>query len=785
MPSDSAFLEPTPEALAERLLDIGDPDAALEVLDRALRRDPGSDRARALRSRAHLFKRNEHALTPRPSAVDDINEELAEAFIQRGFLEEAQIVYRRVLLYRRHGAHAGRRAELLGRVLSFHAPPEADPRQRRAEDLVAVGRLASALAEYRVLARDLPDDAAVVGRANDLRMLVLGRDAPQRRTLAHADLTTAVGASPRAAASMLEEGKLEDALVELQRLAMARPELTIFSEAAQSLDRLIQATSSDDSRQGVASPALPTRPVRQVSFVEMHIRLGNLAAAAELCRGIVETSPGDEVTRRRLEDLRTVMRFIVQARDRRAVGQTVRGKSTSGPGSPAPDVPLRKASRSQDFSGYRPSTEPGVVKSQPFRADEDVTAVVRPEEQAELYLRQGFFDKAAEIYRMLVVRHPTHLRFQERLLYIERKVRERDGPPAGPSVMELDGGAADVEVTPSDAAAPPDDEVGLGPHDRPTSLADELEPETGSEAEAEAEPEPDSQEMVFPSPTTESVPVVSAVRMRPRRPGALASDPMAEADEKTPISSPVFEDQPTGRDPLADSRLPLRPVPRSPSAGPGRATPTAPASPAIMMEEAAPADRLEASPTTALPAIRKGPLPGLVRDSIEVDGAPADFEADPLVPTAPARWSEVERLVAESRTSEPALAADDAVVDAHSVPPASTFDDGGPVTYEDQDDGIVAYDEDGFGTPRPALEPEDEPEPAPEPEPRAFEEHTPPDGTPTLQPPQAGASEPAGSQLATIAMPQMTLPITPVAPEDGAVTMRRIIVVEPKAPRRR
>ncbi len=254
---------------------------------------------------------------------------------------------------------------------------------------------------------------------------------------------------------------------------------------------------------------------------------------------------------------------------------------------------------------------------------------------------------------------------------------------------------------------------------------------------------------------------------------------MAEADEKTPISSPVFEDQPTGRDPLADSRLPLRPVPRSPSTGPGRATPTAPASPAFMMEEASPADRLEAAPTTMLPAIRKGPLPGLVRDSIEVDGAPADFEADPLVPTAPARWSEVERLVAESRTSEPALAADDAVVDAHSVLPASPpvdapFDDGGPATYEDQDDGIVAYDEDGFGASRPALEPE--------PEPRAFEEHTPPDGTPTLQPAQAGASEPAGSQLATIAMPQMTLPITPVAPEDGAVTMRKIIVVEPKAP---
>jgi len=51
LPGDSALLEPTPEALAERLLDLGDPDAALEVLDRALRRDPGSDRARALRHR--------------------------------------------------------------------------------------------------------------------------------------------------------------------------------------------------------------------------------------------------------------------------------------------------------------------------------------------------------------------------------------------------------------------------------------------------------------------------------------------------------------------------------------------------------------------------------------------------------------------------------------------------------------------------------------------------------------------------------------------------------------
>jgi hypothetical protein len=54
-----------------------------------------------------------------------------------------------------------------------------------------------------------------------------------------------------------------------------------------------------------------------------------------------------------------------------------------------------------------------------------------------------------------------------------------------------------------------------------------------------------------------------------------------------------------------------------------------------------------------------------------------------------------------------------------------------------------------------------------------------------MQPTPAGISEPAGSQLATIMMPQMTLPITPIAPEDGAVTMRKIIVVESKAPRRR
>jgi tetratricopeptide (TPR) repeat protein len=92
LPGDSGLLEPTPEALAERLLELGDPDSALEVLDRALRRDPGSDRARALRSRALLFKRNEHALTPRPSAAGDFDEDLAEALIQRGFLDEARIV---------------------------------------------------------------------------------------------------------------------------------------------------------------------------------------------------------------------------------------------------------------------------------------------------------------------------------------------------------------------------------------------------------------------------------------------------------------------------------------------------------------------------------------------------------------------------------------------------------------------------------------------------------------------------------------------------------------------
>jgi hypothetical protein len=251
--------------------------------------------------------------------------------------------------------------------------------------------------------------------------------------------------------------------------------------------------------------------------------------------------------------------------------------------------------------------------------------------------------------------------------------------------------------------------------------------------------------------------VASGVRIVPRVEKAIPSDPLAEADEKTPVSMPVFEDLPTGRDALADHRLPMSPM--LAVTGPA-ARPAAPAAASPAQPEPGAAG-LEAAPTTLLPQLRRGPLPGLVRESAAATPrAPADFEADPAVPTKPARISEVERIEAQYRGSEPTV----------SAPGAPD----GAVRYEDQGDGIAATDDtDCDDRARPPAE-----APAP-----GREETTPPEGTPTLMAVQAGASEPAGSKLATVAMPQMTLPITPIKPDDASVTMRQIIVVGPK-PRR-
>ncbi|MBI2895490.1 MAG: tetratricopeptide repeat protein [Deltaproteobacteria bacterium] len=520
---DSAVADPTPEHLAERLLDLGDPDVALDVLERALRRDPGSDRARALRSRALLYKRNAHALTPRPSVVDDFTEELAETYIQRGFLEEAQIVYQRVLRHHRHDPLVGRRAELLFRVLRFRVDPSADSRLRRAEELIAVGRLASALAEYRILARDLPDDATIVQRANDLRLLVLGRQ--PRDPAASLDQTTAVGASPRAAAGMLEEGKLEEAMMELGRLAATRSGEPVYAEAVAALTRLVDAPAFESSE---ASPIQSTRPMRQVNFVEMHIRLGNLAAAAELFRGMVEKSPGDEVARQRLADLRTLLRFIRTVDEHRSSTDPPPTRSGVHERAPdPPDVPLRKAMRSGELKGYRPITDP--LKKSPslgFRADEDVTAVVRPEEQAELYIRQGFFEKAAEIYRMLVVRHPQHLRFQERLVYLERRIVEQHAPAPAPSVMELVD-VPRVEPPRPDAGVSGEDLVFRAPSTDRSAAAGDL---AGYETDKTPVSEP-----AFSPPPVEPGDSPESARLAPLIDPAIG-----------------FEDQPTGQDHLAD-----------------------------------------------------------------------------------------------------------------------------------------------------------------------------------------------------------------------------------------
>lgn len=523
---DSPVADPTPEYLAERLLDLGDPNGALEVLERALRRDPGSDRARALRSRALLYKRNAHALTPRPQVADDFTEDLAEAYIQRGFLEEAQIVYQRVLRSRKHDPLVGRRAQLLLRVLGFRLDPSTDARQRRAEELIAAGRLASALAEYRVLARDLPADAAIVRRANDLRMLVLGRQVADRRELGMTlEQTTAVGASPRAAAGMLEEGKLEEAMMELQRLASTRPAELHFAEAVAALERLVDAPAVEASE---ATPVQSTRPMRQVNFVEMHIRLGNLAAAAELFRGMVERSPGDEMARQRLDDLRTLLRFIRIVHENRTSTDPSPVKSgVVERASDPPDVPLRKAMRSGELRGYRPTTDP--TKKAPslgFRADEDVTAIVRPEEQAELYLRQGFFEKAAAIYRTLVVRHPQHLRFQERLVYVERKIREQEAPAPPPSVMEL------VDVPREEHR--PEDETSAEDMVFPSPRTDEHEAAPDDLATYELDKTPVSEPAFSPPPPAPDEP------SPPREQEALLG------------SVAMFEDQPTGQDHLAD-----------------------------------------------------------------------------------------------------------------------------------------------------------------------------------------------------------------------------------------
>lgn len=127
-------------------------------------------------------------------------------------------------------------------------------------------------------------------------------------------------------------------------------------------------------------------------------------------------------------------------------GEAVGARDADGPGADAADVAGENTDAAEPYDATEVPTTGGLV-----------TATM-----AELYARQGLYDRAAEVYRDLIARRPGDERLKERLADVEARAREAasqtpgvGGRPApdGSAADTSDGGAAEPDWAAIEALA--------------------------------------------------------------------------------------------------------------------------------------------------------------------------------------------------------------------------------------------------------------------------------------------------------------------------------------------
>lgn len=154
-----------PQALVNLFLEAGDGPAALEVLSTWQRREPNHPVIGALETHA----RSLGGSPPQPIPPDDA---LARGLIDRGYLEEALILYRRLARSPAADPQVHDMVEQLGAFLDYVHPIDAPRLQLDAEAQIQQGRLTVALAMYHELCEQAPQLTDAARRHDALAQLV-------------------------------------------------------------------------------------------------------------------------------------------------------------------------------------------------------------------------------------------------------------------------------------------------------------------------------------------------------------------------------------------------------------------------------------------------------------------------------------------------------------------------------------------------------------------------------------------------------------------------------------
>lgn len=178
---------PHPEVLARIFIAHGDVQSALAVCACWRHRDPDEQRIDEVELEARAAPRT----TTTPPTLD---QQLAERYLQDGYLEEALLIYQRLAFFSDIDQPISERINLLGNFLAFELPDTAPDQLLQAEEQLSQRRLAVALLIYHEIASKNPDLEYAERRRDQLKELV--HDDPFASTRDVNELGDTIAAAP-------------------------------------------------------------------------------------------------------------------------------------------------------------------------------------------------------------------------------------------------------------------------------------------------------------------------------------------------------------------------------------------------------------------------------------------------------------------------------------------------------------------------------------------------------------------------------------------------------------
>lgn len=401
---------PPIDHVARALVAEGAREHALALLEAAAGR-PGPDRARCEALLGAMRARPDDAPSGPMVRLDAI---LVEALAAAGMLAEARAVARGVRLASRGGVEI---ASALERVLE---PPPASLQgpQRASWEQVIAGRVAG----LEPLERD-PSRCDPWLRARvPLAARLLRGFSVHAPTGGASDDVEVPRLSPALRATIADRVAARDlpgALAAARSAPASEPGRT---EMIVALARLVAATERLSEDPPVAGKG--TVPLGGHGFVLFQLRMGNLGDAERALRRIVLEQVNDHVAQERLRDL-ILVRGAIDAGD------------AAAPAAPAGWLDKRKARPTGE--GWAPAAKPTPVPPARNEWDEEVaTSVLRPEQEAELLLRDGQAERALAVYRLVLVRYPDRAEIAARIAEIEAMLEQGRAPIAGEVTVQRD-----------------------------------------------------------------------------------------------------------------------------------------------------------------------------------------------------------------------------------------------------------------------------------------------------------------------------------------------------------